>query len=159
MIFDLTIFQSSDFLIPFLFVLAIVFGVLELSNVFKNRAVNFIVALSLSLFTVSNSAFINLLWSYFGSISVFFIAMFFIAFVFEIFGVRKKGQPVGGDSILVNGAVLFVLLSIGYLYIDMVPSIPFVGGGENLLLLFAVIFILAVFWAAYKVGATEPARK
>jgi hypothetical protein len=35
---DIAFLQSEQILIPFLFVLAIVFGVLELTNVFKNSS-------------------------------------------------------------------------------------------------------------------------
>lgn len=152
MIIDIAAFQSTEFLIPFLFVLAVVFGVLGVVNVFKNKGVNLLVAAALSFFATSNSAFVSILWTYFGSVAVFFIAMFFLVFIFEVFGVRKKGEPLGADAMIINGAILFVLLSISYLYIDMIPALPFIGGGENLILFFAIIFILAIFWTAYKTG-------
>ena len=147
MIIDIAALQSSEFFIPFLFVMAVVFGVLEVTNVFRNRGVNIVVALALSFFAASNSTFIGILWNYFGSIAVFFIAMFFITFVFEVFGLRRSGRGGSSDAILINGVILFVLLSIGYLYIDLIPAIPIVGGGQNLILFLAVVFILAIFCA------------
>jgi len=156
MVIDISALQSTEFLIPFLFVLAVTFGVLGITNVFRNKGVNFLVALALSFFAASNPAFISILWTYFGSVAVFFIAMFFIAFIFEIFGIRKKGPGRATDSIMINGVILFILLSIGYLYIDLIPPFPFIGSGQNLLLFFAIIFILAIFWAAYKAGSPQP---
>ncbi|NIM47464.1 MAG: hypothetical protein GTN40_04900 [Candidatus Aenigmarchaeota archaeon] len=154
--FDLTMFQSEQTLIPFLFILAVVFGAVNTANVFKNKGVNFLVSLALAFFAASNTAFVNFLWSQFGSISIFFIAMFFIIFVLEVFGVRKeakKGEPSG--ALFINGVILFILLSIGLLYIDMIPPLPYIGGGENLFLFFVLIIIALVFWLAFKVGGEK----
>lgn len=155
---DFTMFQSQQFLIPFLFVLAVVFGAVNASNVFRNRGVNFLVSLALAFFAASNTSFIQFLWSQFGSISIFFIAMFFIIFTLEAFGVRK-GQPGkdSSDALVVNGAILFLLFSIGYLFIGSFPTLPVVGGGQNLLLLLFIVFMVVIFWFAYKTDT--PARK
>jgi len=155
---DVSFLQSNQTLIPFLFVFAIVFGVLGITNVFKNRGVNFLVALAISFFAISNPAFVSLLWLQFGNITAFFIVMFFIAFILEIFGLRKgePGKSRAPESMIINGAILFILLSIGFLFIDLIPPFPFIGGGANLLLFFAIIFILAIFWAAFKAGAGVP---
>jgi len=155
-IFDFTMFQSEQFLIPFLFVLAVVFGAVNASNVFKNRGVNLLVSVALAFFAASNTSFINFLWSQFGSISIFFIAMFFIIFTLEAFGVRK-GQhgKDGSDALIINGVVLFILLSVGYLNISLLPSLPIVGGGQNLLLLIFVLFVIIIFWSAYKIEGPQ----
>lgn len=156
--FDLTMFQSQQVLIPFLFVLAVVFGAVEASNVFRNKGVNFLVSLALAFFAASNESFIQFLWSQFGSISIFFIAMFFIIFTLEAFGVRKGQQGKdSSDALVVNGAILFLLFSIGYLFAGSFPSLPIVGGGQNLMLLLFIVFIIVIFWFAYK--TETPARK
>jgi hypothetical protein len=149
MTIELAFLQSNETLIPFLFVLAIVFGALGLVRVF-NRGVSFLIAVSLAFFVVSTPNLVNILWSYFGGITAFFIAIFFIAFIFEVFGVRRKGEYT--DALIINGAILFILLSIGYLYIDLLPPLPLIGGGQNLLIFFALIFILVIFWLAFKAG-------
>jgi len=150
--FDFTAFQSEQFLIPFLFVLAVVFGAVNASNVFRNRGVNLLVSVALAFFAASNTSFISFLWSQFGSISIFFIAMFFIIFTLEAFGVRKgqHGKDSSSDALIINGAILFLLFSIGYLYIGSFPSLPIIGGGQNLLLLLFIVFIIVIFWFAYK---------
>lgn len=153
MALDMTFLLSEQVLIPFLFVLAIIFGVLELTKIFRNRAVNFLIALSMAIFTVTNSSFIAMLWSYFGSITTFFIVLFLIAFVFEVFGLRKGGQRDVVSSIIIDGGILFILLSIGFLYTGQIPELPFIGGGQNLLFLFIIIFILVIFWSTFKIGA------
>ena len=156
MALDFVFLESSQTLIPFLFVLAVVFGVLGLVRFF-NKGVNFLIAAVLAFFVVSNPSLVSILWSYFGGITAFFIAIFFIAFIFEVFGIRK--EPSGaGDALIINGVILFLLLSIGYLYIDLLPPLPLIGGGQNLLLFFAIIFILIIFWAAYKAGTPQPQK-
>lgn len=153
MIFDISFLQSEQTLIPFLFVLAVIFGVLELTHVFRNRGVNFIIALAISFFTITNTAFVTFLWSQFGNITTFFIIMFFIAFVLEVFGLRGPRTPrAGGEGIVINGAILLLLLVFGFTHSDLLPSLPFIGGGSNLIVLFALIFILIIFWMAFKLG-------
>jgi len=155
MVLDLTFLESTETLIPFLFTLATTFGVLEITRIF-NKPVNFLIALALSFFAITNSFFISLLWSQFGNITMFFIIMFFIVFILEAFGIRKKGPS--SDTIVINSAILFLLLSVGFLYVENIPSLPYIGGGENFLLLVAIVIILVIFWSAYKVGSTvQPA--
>ncbi len=81
--------------------------------------------------------------------------MFFIIFVLEAFGVRKGPGGNGADALIINAGVLFVLLSIGYLYTDFFPRLPIIGGGQNLLLLILVVFIVLIFWFAYKSGSPQ----
>ena len=166
MAFDFTALQSQQFLIPFLFIFAIIFGSLKVANVFKSRdshgnvtsentAVNFIIALALAFFAASNTSFVQLIWSQFGNIAAFFIIMFFIIFVLEAFGIRhKRGEPgkEGSDALIINGAILFILLSISSLFINSLPAIPGIGSGQNLLLLIFIVFILVIFWSAYRAG-------
>ena len=157
MVLDITFLQSEQTLIPFLFVLAVIFGVLELTNIFKNRGVNFLVALPISFFTITNTSFVALLWSQFGNITTFFIIMFFIAFVLEVFGLRGPKPPGsrGEGGMMINGAILLLLLSFGFTHSGLLPTLPFLGGGSNLIVLFALIFILIIFWMAFKVGREE----
>jgi len=151
MALDVTFLQSEQTLIPFLFVLAIVFGVLEVTKIFKNRGVNFLVALAIAFFTITNTAFVNALWSYFGIITSFFIILFFVAFILEVFGLRK-GQHQPASAIIVYGAILFILLTVGFSNASLIPTLPFIGGGQNLIFLFAILFILVIFWSAFKMG-------
>ena len=135
-----------------LFVLAVVFGVLELSNVFKNRAVHFVISLAVAFFAASYAPLMTTLWTYMPSITWFFILMFFIAFALEMFGVRKE-KGVDIESMIVGGGVLLVLLSVGWSMLRYYPvEFPLIGGGENLLLLLGLVFIISLFWSALKVG-------
>lgn len=150
---NLAMFQSEHVLIPFIFSLAIVFGVLETVKIFRNKAVNFLISIALAFFTVSSTFFLELVWSQLGIISVLFILLFFIIFIMKAFGVSGKEKSV--DAFIINGAILFVLLSISYFYASSFPSIPFLGDGQNLLLLIFIVFIIVIFWLAYKSGGRE----
>ena len=131
---DLVSFQSSGFAIPFLFVLALVFGVLELANPMKNRAVNVIVAVAISFFAASYTPFTNMLWNYLPSITWFFIVMFLIVFVLEAFGLRKREKADYFQTMVVQGVVLLLLFTVGYNILQSFNiQIPYIGGGENIL--------------------------
>jgi hypothetical protein len=140
----------EQFLIPFLFIFAIVYGSLRSADIFKNKKVDAIIALSLGLFAVSNTWLVNFIWSQLGGVSVLFIFMFMLIFIFQVFGV--KGAKDNQEKLIILAAILFILFSISYLYTDMIPNIPFIGGGQNIVLLVFIIFIIVIFWLAYKIG-------
>lgn len=149
---DFAINMSMDFMIPFIFVLAIVFGSLELTGIFKNKAVHFMIALAISLFASTYQPFITVLWANIGIIIWFFIAMFFILFVTKVIGLRG-GKKVTHEALMIYGVVLFVLLAVGWTAIERLSiNLPYIGGGENLYILIAVVIILVIFFLAFKMG-------
>jgi len=150
---DLSFLQSTEIMVPFLFTFAVTFGILEITKVFRNKGVNLVIALALSIFAITSPTFVSLLWNYFGDITIFFIAMFLVAFVLEVFGVRGRG--IDGGSMVLQSGVLFLLLTIGFYYADRMPTLPFVGGGQNALFLFAIVLILSIFWNVYKMQQTS----
>jgi hypothetical protein len=142
----------EQILIPLLFIFAIVYGSLDVANIFKNKKVNATIALSLGLFAVYNTWFVNLIWSQLGVISVIFIFMFMLIFIFKVFGIRDSKDSQ--EKLIIMAAILFILFSISYLYTNMIPNIPFIGGGQDIILLIFIIFIIVIFWLAYKIGMT-----
>ncbi|MFH0929428.1 MAG: hypothetical protein V1818_03675 [Candidatus Aenigmatarchaeota archaeon] len=156
MVFDTLMLQSTEFLVPFLFSLAVIFGILEVTRIFRNKAVNFIVSFALSFFALAYPGFMAFMWANFGLVAMFFIAMFFMLFILKVFGMGGKSSQ---DSVIINGAILFVLLSLSYLYVDSFPSVPIIGEGQNLILLISVVLIISIFWAAYKMGSGSGQEK
>lgn len=150
MAIDLITLGSTEFLVPFFFCMATVFGVLEITKLFR-KPVNFIIAITLSIFALWYPGFVEFLWANFGLIAIFFIALFFIVFIYKVFGVGGRNTA---DAIVINGAILFVLLSISYLYMNNLPGTSFFGGAQNLILLIALALIISIFWAAYKTGGS-----
>lgn len=142
---------SNQFIITFLFTLAVVFGALDLVNVFKNRAVSAVIAAAIAFFAASYNPFVTTLWFYLPNITWFFIVIFFIAFFLELFGLRRPRGEAYKESIVIQGAILFILLSVGWMVIEQFPfEIPYIGGGQNVILFFGIILILAIFWSAFK---------
>lgn len=151
--------MEEQFVITFLFVLAVVFGGLRISNVLKSGPAAFILSLAVAAFAAMYTPFTTMLWSIMPSLTWFFIVIFFIAFVFEMFGIRKRapGERPGPEAMVVNAAILLVLLSVGWMLADIFPmEIPFIGSPENLIFLLGFIFILAIFWGAMKMGVEYP---
>lgn len=155
MAFDFLFLSNQQFFIPFLFVLAIVFGILELSNVFKgNRAVVVIISIVIAFFAATNSQFTGMLFQILPSITVFFVIMFFIAFLMEIIGLGKSGslRKEGAETrVMVLGLVLVVFIAIGADSMSEIPFISFIGE-SNLLIITGLVLLFMIFFTAYKVG-------
>ncbi len=147
-------FSNQQFLITFLFTLAVVFGVVELSKVFKgNKAVALVISLAIALFAAGYAPFQTTLWNLLPNITWFFIVLFLVAFGLELFGVRR-GSAIPGrehEGMIVSGAVLLILLTVGWQIIQTNPiNLPFIGGGQNLIFFIGLILIVSLFWAAMK---------
>jgi len=153
--FDMT----NQFLISFLFVFAIVFGALQIANVFKNKAVHAIMGLAIALFATMYPPFLATLWSYLPNVTWFFIIMFFIAFVMEIMGFRKK-KPQALEGLVIQTGVLLVLLSLGYVISRNYPvEIPIIGSTENLIFLVGFISIISIFMSVLKLDIGGPPKE
>ncbi len=152
MVFEIV--SNQQFFIPFLFVLAVVFGVLEIANVFRNRPVNMIISLVIAFFAATYQPFTSVLWNYLPTITWFFVAMFFIAFSMEIVGLGKKGalRSEGAEArVIVLGLIIVVFITIGVNYIESLPFISFIGAG-NALFIIALVLLFMIFFAAFKLG-------
>ena len=148
--------MSNQFVVTFLFTFAIVFGVIDLSKVFKgNRVVTAIVSLAIAAFASTYPPFTNLLWSLLPNITWFFIVMFLLAFIFKIFNVKKGVDP--RSSMVIYGVILLFLITLGWWILERSPKIklPVIGGGDNLLFLLGIIVILVMFWISMKAKKTE----
>ena len=158
MVIDLTILQTNEAFIPFLFVLAIVFGVLEISHVIRNKGAMFLISLALAFFTVTSTNFVSVFPFYAAILTPFFIIMFIIAFILEVFGLRRPRMPGEREpeALVIIGAILFLLFSLGFMYSEYIPALPVIGGGQNVIILAILILILVIFWAAFKAGPTTP---
>lgn len=150
---------EEQFVITFLFVLAVVFGGLRISNVLKSGPAALLLSLAVAAFASMYTPFTTMLWTIMPSLTWFFIIIFFIAFVFEMFGIRKRkpGERPGAEAMVVNAAILLVMLSVGWMLADIFPmELPYIGSPENLIFLLGFIFIIAIFWGAMKMGMMYP---
>ncbi|MFZ3077552.1 MAG: hypothetical protein WA139_03795 [Candidatus Aenigmatarchaeota archaeon] len=153
------IFPSIDanFIIPFLFVLAVVFGVLRISKAFKgNAAVEVIISLVIAFFSATYSPFTSMLFNILPSITMFFIAMFFIVFVLEIVGVRGNRGGNYVTNLIIYGILILVLFTIVASHSELIPNLGIISP-DDLVLGVGLIFVISIFWAAFKIGAGESA--
>jgi len=139
---------SMEFAIPFLFVLAVVFGILRTARVFSgNTAVQMIIAFVIAFFSATYQPFTSLLFQYLPTITWFFIAMFFLVFVLEIAGIRgKRGE--NRKNLIIYGMLLLLLFSIVADRAEAIPTFSYISTND-LILAVGIIFIIAIFWNAY----------
>ncbi|MBI4163766.1 MAG: hypothetical protein HY512_02800 [Candidatus Aenigmarchaeota archaeon] len=136
--------------IPFFFILAVVFGSLEFSGVFKNKGVKFIIAAAIAFFGVSNATFIETINLYMPYAAVFFIILFFIGYVAKFFKVEKGQQRDWVLMIIVVGLLLILLVSMQGNFEQYFKNLPI--NYENFLIIVAIILFIVALFAAYKHG-------
>jgi len=143
--------MNQQVVITFLFVMAVVFGALRISNVLKSSPASFLLSIAIAAFAAMYAPFMLLLWLILPGLTWFFIVIFLIAFVFEVFGIRKSKQEMRSEAMAVNGAILLVLLTLGWKLSQMFKiTIPYIGSTENLVFILGLIFVVSIFWSAMK---------
>ena len=137
------------FALPFLFVLAISYGALQIANVFRNKAVNAVIALVISFFAISNADLVNFIIQSMPWMAMIFIAVFFIKFILNMFK-QGKGERDYTLLIIILGLVLIFLIGQGMQIIhDWLPG-GFPITEENLIMIIGVGIIVAIFFSAYR---------
>jgi hypothetical protein len=145
--FELSLLTSA---IPFFFVLAIVYGALDVAGVFKNKAANAIIAIVIGFFAMASeeaSAFIMSILPY---AAIFFVVVFFIAFILKMFKAKKEEERDFTLIIVVIVLAILFLMSQGYDILQSLLPPGFPVTGENFMLIIGIILIIAIFFAAYK---------
>jgi hypothetical protein len=137
--------EIFDLLIPALFLLAIVYGALEVSGVFKNKAVKAIIAIAIALFAITSSELVTFLNGVLPYAVMLFVAFFFIGFIFKFL----KGG--GGKDWTLIIIILILLLVLLARLPDIFPGwqLGFLSN-ENLMWAIGTIVVLAIFYIAYK---------
>jgi len=131
--------------IPFFFTLAIAYGGLQISALFKNKAANMLIALALALFAASNASLVEFIYAILGPATILFIVFFFVGFAYKLFSKKKERDYT--LMVIVLGLVT-LLVTAG------AAGNPYVPIGElfseDMVVVLALVFILAMFYAAYK---------
>lgn len=138
-------------MIPFLFVLAVVYGALDFSDVFKKNSVKGIISLAIALFALTSQFVIDFIYGVLPYAVILFIVVFFLAFLSKLVGGRKKGGEGGErDWSLIIIVVILVLIFLASQGTDLVstflPSMPV----ENLMYGIGLVLILLIFYAVYQ---------
>jgi hypothetical protein len=142
------VFLDLGLMLPFFFVLAIVYGSLEVSGVFRNRGVKGIVAVVVAFFSISSPAvvgFVNFLLPY---AAMFFIAFFFLGLLFSFFRGKGEGKKDGG-----NFALLAVILALALIFLSNQENLRIISlGDRNFVGMAALLVIVLVLYSAYQAG-------
>jgi len=137
------------FILPFLFVLAIVYGALELASVFKNKKVIAIIAIVVAFFSVSNAAVVATIIAAMPWAALLFIILFFIKFVLSMFKPGQGGRDYDLLVIILGLLAIFMLSHGTQLIQDWLPG-GFPVSEENFILIIGIVIIIAIFLTAYK---------
>ena len=134
-------------LVPFLFVLALTYGALELSGVFKKKQVNTIIALAMAFYTMTNTMLLNFIDSVLPYAIFMVIIIFFLGFIMKFFQGKKEGDRDYTLIILVLFLFLIVAANYGLGFIEnMVPGIS----QEELMTGIGIAVIMIILYSVYR---------
>jgi len=123
--------ELMSIMLPFVFMLAIVYGALDLAAVFNKKAVNVII--------VSAMPYAAML----------FIALFFIKFILSMFKPGKDGRDYTLLMVILGLIVIFMLSQGTELIKDWLPG-GFPVAEDSLIIIIGIVVVLALVFAAYK---------
>ncbi len=136
--------------IPFFFVLAIVFGALEFSGVFKKNGIKLVISLAVAAITVTNAQTIELINAFLPYTAILFVIVFFARFLQKSFASQKHDWPL---IMVVVGLVVILFARFGESFRSFFDRGPV--SYENFLIGAVILAALLLFWAAYKRGAKK----
>jgi hypothetical protein len=142
-------------LIPFLFVLAVVYGALEVSDIFKRSQVKLIISLCFALVAMTTGFITEFIMGILPYAIMAFIAIFFVGFALSFF--KGKGGEKGERDYTLMAIVLILLLlflanyGIGFLE-DYMPGIS----AEEFATGVGIVVIFLVLYSAYMIGKKQP---
>jgi hypothetical protein len=138
------------FALPFFFVLAVVYGALEISDIFKRGAVKALISLIIAFFAITNEFVVLLILSLLPYAALFFIAFFFIGFLYSFIRKEEKSDPT--LLAVVFGLVLIFLAVQGQDIIKEIMPQGFITP-ENFSVMAGLLVIIVIFLAVYKAFA------
>ncbi len=142
-------------IIPFLFVLAVVYGALDYANVFKKNSVKGLVSLAIAFFALTSQFVIDFIYGVLPYAVILFVVVFFLAFIARLVGGKGKERKIDWSlAMIVIILLLIFLASYGEdLVTSFLPSMPV----ENFMYAVGLVLILLIFYAVYKNWGEEGA--
>lgn len=142
--------STLNFLLPFLLVLAIVYGALEMSGPIKNKAARFIISLVLAIFAATYEpavVMINQLLPYAAGL---FVVVFLLGFIKSLFrGEKGKETDFTLLAIIAGLAAIFFAGPVGSGLFGTAASLGPISS-ENLAAAAGLLFVLIMLVVAYK---------
>ncbi|MBI2675474.1 MAG: hypothetical protein HYX24_03380 [Candidatus Aenigmarchaeota archaeon] len=139
----------EDFLLPFLFALAVSFGTLQVGGFIKHKPANLLIAMIIAFFAANDTGVAQFLKAILPSAALFFMAFFFIGFVFSF--VKGKHEK---DFTLI--AVIFALLLLFLISGQNLLEKTF---DESFIAVLAVVLMALILYTAYNKGAGQEQPK
>jgi hypothetical protein len=136
----------------FVFVFAIVLGLLTSAAIFQRR-VNTVIALVFAVFSASYSPLVLILQQYIPIAAILFIIIFIIVLV------QKSVSKKNTDSVLSSISLLILLFILGVFWDEIQYILPVGLDPMNALGIIVVIVIVLIFLVAYKHGKNTPETK
>lgn len=154
MIVDNALMQ--DFLLPFLFSFSLMFGLLEIAGILKNRWAQIFIALSIAGFAVSNPqtiAFIKAVMpmGVIGSVAVFSLYAVYVI-VYEKMVKGKQNENTAG---IVGVALLSLIVALQTPYVwKLMPNTQIMSRSDALFIAGLAVVVVMFLWA-YREGFTK----
>ncbi|MFH0956911.1 MAG: hypothetical protein V1813_03540 [Candidatus Aenigmatarchaeota archaeon] len=141
-------FVSLEYFLPFLLVVAIVYGALETAGMFRSKGVKVIIAVVLGFFSVMSYQVVQMINSFLPFAAIVFVFIFIAGYMKKSLS-GKQGQEK-------DNTLIIIVFGLGILFI---ASIANSTGGFSLyqytdfLWLIGVVAVVAILYAAYKMGS------
>ncbi len=149
----------TGFFLPFLFVLAVVFGGLEMSGVFESKggrsrgkAAKLLISAVIAFIAASSPLVLEFLSALLPYAALLFVAVFFLGFLWKLGG--KKAQKKDYTMVLIIAALALIALSaFGTDLTRLVPGLNM--SADQLLTAAGLVFIFVILVAAYNKSEDE----
>jgi hypothetical protein len=136
-------------LIPFLFVLAVVYGALEVSDIFKRKQVKLIISLVFALVAMTSEMITSFIMGILPWATMAFIVFFFVGFALSVLGVKKGKEGERDYSLIAIILILFLIFLANYgidFLEDLMPGIT----TDEMITGVGILALLLIFYVAYK---------
>ena len=135
------------FLLPFLLMLGIVYGALQMGSPIKNKGANFIIAVVLALFAATNQQAVDMINQFLPYAAVIFVGVFILGFVWK--GVKGKKVDFTLLAIVAGLAAIFLASPMGQEIFNTAGSMGPISS-DNLAAGAGLLFVLIMLVVAYK---------
>ena len=135
--------------VPFMFVLAVTYGALEVSDIFKRKQVKLIISLCFAFVAMTNAIVTSFIMGVLPFAILGFIALFFLGFILNFFkeGEGEKGSRDYTLILIVFFLFLIFMTSYGLDFIgDLFPGLSM----ENMVTGTGLIVMAIIFYCVYK---------
>lgn len=134
--------------IPFFFLLAIVYGALEFSGLFKSKAVNGIISIVVAAVSISNAQAVDFINQYLPYAGILFAAFFFLGFLLKSLKLEKGAKKDWPLIMVALGLVVIIFARQGDTLRGLFDRLPV--SFDNFVIIMALLIMATLFYAAYK---------